>query len=92
MYTGLILQEKMLRREYLVRYRLNPILYYNNTNIVIRFRISKQAALLIFVKIGRKLDDGIMHNSSVSPLNSNWKGFLISEWGFVWDAQMYSVM
>lgn len=36
---------------------------------MVRFRLSKEAVLLILDNIDRNLDDGIMHNSSISPLN-----------------------
>lgn len=36
---------------------------------MVRFRLGKEAVLLILDNIDRNLDDGIMHNSSISPLN-----------------------
>ena len=63
------LVERLIKREQIARYRLNPMPFYNDADFINRFRLSKDAVLNILNDIDDDLNSGIQRNSSVSPLN-----------------------
>ena len=63
------LVERLIRREQIVRDRLNPMTFYNDADFINRFRLSKDVVLNILNDIDDDLNSGIQRNSSFSSLN-----------------------
>ena len=63
------LVERLIRREQIVRDRLNPMTFDNDVDFINRFRLSKDAVLNILNNIDDNLNSGIQRISSVSPLD-----------------------